>query len=129
MVDVPASPSMRITPNDVNVKTNTIDAAARIAGRSSGSVISGDPPRDGAQRGGRRLEVGGKVLPHRTDGAHDDGEVEEHVGDEDRRRCRALQGGEQGEDGRAHDDGRQDEGGGEQPGEQPSPRKRYRAIT
>ena len=49
IVDVPASPTMRTTPNDVKVKTNTIDAAARTAGRSSGRVISrnarhGDAP-------------------------------------------------------------------------------------
>ena len=48
-VAVPASPSTRITPNEVNVNTKTIDAAARIAGRSSGSVTSrnarhGDAP-------------------------------------------------------------------------------------
>ena len=40
MVVVPTSPSTRITPYDVNVKTKMIDAAARIAGRSSGSVTS-----------------------------------------------------------------------------------------
>ena len=38
-----------MTPNDVNVNTKTIEPAARIAGRSSGSVISrnarhGDAP-------------------------------------------------------------------------------------
>ncbi len=60
-VDVPALPSTRMTPNDVNVKTNTIDAAARIAGRSSGSVTSrnarhGEAPRVAAaasRSGGR----------------------------------------------------------------------------
>ena len=48
-VDVPASPSTRITPNDVNVKTNTTAAPARMAGHRSGRVISrnalqGDAP-------------------------------------------------------------------------------------
>ncbi len=39
-VRVPAVPSTRTTPNEVNVKANTIDAAAVRAGRSSGSVMA-----------------------------------------------------------------------------------------
>ena len=85
-VVVPASPRTRMTPNDVNVKTKTIDAAARIAGRSSGSVTSrnarhGDAPSVAAAAS----RSGGRWLPQGADGAHDDGEVEQHVGDEDRR--------------------------------------------
>ena len=49
MVVVPTFPRTRITPYEVKVKTKMIDAAARIAGRSNGSVISrkvrhGDAP-------------------------------------------------------------------------------------
>ena len=82
IVDVPAPPSTRTTPNDVNVNRKTIDAAASNAGRSSGSVISrnarhGEAPsvRAAASRSG------GQVLPHGADGAHDDGEVEHDVGE------------------------------------------------
>ena len=61
IVDVPASPSTRTTPNDVNVNTNTMDAAAITAGRSSGNVLSrnarhGEAPRVAAaasRSGGR----------------------------------------------------------------------------
>ena len=105
------------------MKTKTIDAAARIAGRSSGRVISPrHPPRRRAERGRRRLQVAGEVLPHRADGAHDDGEVERDVGGEDRPDAPLDRRGEQGEHGRAHHDGRQHEHRGEQPGQQ-APRR------
>ena len=87
IVDAPTPPSRRTTPNDVNVNTKTIAAAARIAGRSSGSVTSrnarhGDAPSVAAAAS----RSGGSWLPHGADGAHDDGEVEHDVGDDDRRR-------------------------------------------
>ena len=114
-VAVPASPSTRITPNDVNVNTKTIDAAARIAGRSSGSVTSrnarhGDAPSVAAAASRSRREV----VPHRADGAHDDGEVEDHVGQQDRPDAALPAVGQQGEHGGAHHDGRQHEHRGEQ---------------
>ena len=111
-----------MTPNDVNVKTKTIDAAARIAGRSSGSVISrnarhGDAPSVAAAAS----RSAGQVLPHRADGAHDDGQVEHDVGDEDRRHAALPAGRQEGEDGGAHHDGRQHERRGEQRRQQPPP--------
>ena len=110
IVDVPASPRTRITPNDVNVKTKTIEAAARMAGRKQ---RQGDlperPPRRGAERRRGGLQVAGEVLPHGTHGAHHDSQVEHDVGDEDRRDAALPSGRQEGEDGSAHDDGREHE--------------------
>ena len=70
----------------MNVKTKTIDAAASTAGRSSGSVTSRNARHgDAPERGRRRLEVRRQVVPDGADGAHDDGEVEHDVGEQDRR--------------------------------------------
>ena len=120
IVDVPASPRTRITPNDVNVKTNTIDAAARIAGRSSGRVTRrSDPPRRRAERRRGRLEVGGEVLPHGADGAHDDGEVERDVGGEDRPDAALDGAGRRARKAAPITTVGQHEHRGEQPGQQP----------
>ena len=119
MVVVPTSPSTRITPYDVNVKTKMIDAAARIAGRSSGSVTSrnvrhGEAPSVAAaasRSGGRWSHTAPTV---RTTTAR----LNSDVGDEDRRHAALGAGGQQGEHGGAHHDGRQHEGGDEQAGQQ-----------
>ena len=120
IVDVPASPSTRMTPNDVNVNTKTIDAAARIAGRSSGSVTSRNARHGGApsvRRGG--LEVRRQLL-------HTAPTVRTTTARLNRTWATRIAGdaaldacGEQGEDGGAHDHGRQHERGDEQAGQQP----------
>ncbi len=46
------------------------------------------PPRRRAERGRGGLEVRREVVPHGADGAHDDGQVEDDVGQQDRRRRR-----------------------------------------
>ena len=81
-VVVPTSPRTRITPKDVNVKTKMIEPAARIAGRSSGRVTSrnarhGEAPSVAAAAS----RSAGRCVPHRADGADDDGEVEQDVGE------------------------------------------------
>ena len=124
IVAVPASPSTRITPNEVNVNTKTIDAGGED-GRAQQRQrdLAERPPRRGAERGGGSLQVGREVVPHRADGAHDDGEVEDDVGQQDRPDAAFPAVGQQGEHRRAHHHRRQHEHRGEQGVEQRAARR------
>ena len=76
---------MRITPNDVNVKRNTIAAAASDRRPQGGSVtLTNVRQRRAPSDAGRLLVVRVEVRPEAPDGAHHHGVVEEHVGEEDR---------------------------------------------
>ena len=105
---------MRTTPNEVNVNTKTIAAAAPIAGRIAGRVISPEhPARRRAERGRGCLAVAGQRRQDGTDGAHDDRQVEQHVGGDDRHDAALDRRRQDGEDGSADHDGRQHEHGDE----------------
>ena len=70
-----------MTPNDVNVNRKTIDAGGEDRRpQQRQRDLARRPPRRGAERGRRGLEVGRQLLPHGADGADDDGEVEQRRG-------------------------------------------------
>ena len=76
---------MRITPNDVKVKRNTIAARGRDRGAQRGKRHRAErAPPAGAEHPCRLFLVRVEVRPQATDRAHDDRVVEEHVGDQDR---------------------------------------------
>ena len=104
-------PRIRMIPNEVKVNRNVIDAAARSAGRRSGqrdpaaSTCRGEAPSVRAASSTPRSSC-----PHSVaDRADDHGEVEVHVGDQDRPDGLVERGREQGEEGRTDHHGREDE--------------------
>ena len=114
IVELRTPPRMRTTPNDVNVNTKTMAAAAPIAGRIAGSVISRNTrQRRRAERRRRRLAVAGQRRQHGADGAHDDRQVEQHVGGDDRHDAALDRGRQDGQHGGADHHGRQHEHGDE----------------
>ena len=121
---------MRTTPNDVNVNTKTIAAAAPIAGRMAGRVISRNTrARRRAERGRGGFAVAGQRRQHGADRAHDDGEVEQHVGGDDRHDAPLDRRRQDSEHGGADHDGRQHEHGDEGAVEERRPGKSKRAMT
>ena len=113
-VELRTVPRTRTTPNDVNVNTKTMAAAAPIDGRIAGSVISrntrlGAAPSVAAAASRSR----GRRRQHGPDGAHDDREVEQHVGGDDRHDAALDRRRQDGEHGGADHHGRQHEHGDE----------------
>ena len=108
-------PSTRTTPNDVKQNRNTMVADATIAGRSSGNVRW----RIACQRRGPEgrcgiVELWVDACCERADRAHDDGEVDPDVGDDDRGNRAMHLVGQQREERGADGDRREHERHGDQ---------------
>ncbi len=99
-----------MTPNEVKQKRNVSAAAAERAGASCGSVTSrarrsGPAPSTAAASALDRIDR----RPRPSDDARHDGDVEEHVGGEDRPQAPLVAVREQFQEGGRDDDRRQDE--------------------